>query len=134
MFDLMKDTYGYKTPEECFEDRDNNRPLWHQGIRLFCYHNKAALFEAIFKEADAYVGNRNIEEYSAAKRKGLFHFTIWTDGSKRKELESVKSFNITPDVSDYVLDNNGTLSDLERELDKLAVLLCEIFPYFKLKQ
>jgi len=121
MFDLMKDTYGYKTVKECFEDRDNHRPLWHQGIRLFCYHNKKALFELILVEhnEDIYCGNRNFEEFEPSEEAGIFDFSVWVDACERKELEPATSFNISKSSADYILDNNGPEEDLGHEVDKL---------------
>ena len=37
LYDLLKDKYGYNTPEECFEDRMNHRAEWYEAI---CDYNK----------------------------------------------------------------------------------------------
>jgi len=37
IYDELKEKYGYKTPEECFEDRVNHRAEWYNMI---CDYNK----------------------------------------------------------------------------------------------
>jgi hypothetical protein len=56
IYDELKDKCGYKTPEECFEDRMNHRTEWY---RLICEYNKndrTRLAKDILSRTDCYVG------------------------------------------------------------------------------
>ena len=59
IYDALKDLYGYKTPEECFEDRVNHRPEWYQMICEYNKDDKARLAKDILKLNDCYVGMRD---------------------------------------------------------------------------
>lgn len=123
IYDTLKDEFGYKSAEECFEDRHNHRALWHHLIKLFNYHNKAALSELIFDNCSYYVGCRSREEFLAAKAEGLYDYAIWVDASDRKPLEDESSFDIDVGLSDVIVDNNGTEEDLRVNIQLLAELL-----------
>jgi hypothetical protein len=62
IYDTLKDKYGYKTPEECFEDRVNHRAEWFDLICDYNKDDKARLAKEIMKSADIYVGMRSNEE------------------------------------------------------------------------
>ena len=108
IYDALKDELGYDNLEQCYNDRDNHRPLWHQLIKLFNFHDKAALSRLIFETEgqDMYVGCRNTEELQAAKKAGLFDYVVWVDASARKPDEKSTSFDISKCLADFTIDNN----------------------------
>jgi hypothetical protein len=119
IFPLLKDKYGYKTVEECFEDRLNHRAEWYDIISDFCSKDKGALTKEIFKKYDIYVGIRNPEEFLESKQYG--DISVWVDRSKHLPLEDVSSMGITVDMCDVIIDNNGTLEEFYNKIDEFLL-------------
>jgi len=109
----------YKTFEECFADRHNHRALWHDLISKYNRYDAARLGRELFAEYDMYVGLRSRREFDALKAEKAFDHVIWIDASKRHPPESSASMSIDASVADHIIDNNGTLQDLHRNLDNL---------------
>ena len=120
LFDQIKDRFGYKSPEECFEDRRNHRQLWYEAIRDYNQGDRARMGREIFENNVIYCGIRDREEFEALKAEKAFDLAIWLDASKRLPPEDSSSMNLSADFADRVIDNNGTLEDLYRRLDELA--------------
>ena len=55
LYDMLKDKYGYKTPEECFEDRVNHRQEWYEAIVEYNKDDRAKLAKGILERSDCYV-------------------------------------------------------------------------------
>lgn len=108
IYDALKDKHGYKTPEECFEDRVNHRPLWHDMIAEYNKDDKARLGKEILAMSDCYVGMRSDEEIIECLRQGIFDLVIWVDASERIEPESPESFKIDKSFAHIMVDNNST--------------------------
>lgn len=119
IFEDLKEKYGYKTLEECFEDRVNKRTEWHDLICEYNREDPARLARKIYEENDVYAGIRNPIEFDKAKEEGLFQASIWVDASKRLENEPVESNKMSKEKCDYILDNNGPLNNLEEEVEKV---------------
>lgn len=120
IFDIMKDEYGYATVDECFNDRHSHRDLWYQLICEYNKEDKAKLAKYIVSKSDIYVGMRDKEELMECRKQGVFDIVYWVDASLRvayREPES--SCNITPDMADYTVDNNGSLKQLEYYADAI---------------
>lgn len=120
IFDEMKDTHGYKTVEECFNDRhtDNNRVIWYNLISDYNKDDPARLAKLILSKHDIYCGLRSKRELDECYRQGIFDLTFWVDASKRVEyVEDKSSISITSEDCHYVLDNNSDLANLERQAD-----------------
>lgn len=110
----------YDTVEECFDDRGNHRELWFNLITQFNTPDLTALGQAIFEGHDVYCGIRNAREFHALRNAGVFDVAIWVDAEERVgSREDRSSCTVEPWMADFVLDNNGTLADLERNLDVL---------------
>lgn len=127
IFDLLKDKYGYKTFEECFEDRVNHRAEWHDLITDYNKYDKARLAKDILAKSDCYVGMRSGEEIRECLNQGLFDLIIWIDATERLPLEGLDSFQIDKSYADIIIDNNG---DEEAFLSKLKVLAKVLEPHF----
>ncbi|QXN72353.1 MazG-like nucleotide pyrophosphohydrolase [Rhodobacter phage RcSimone-Hastad] len=111
---------NYATVEECFADRANHRALWYDLITAHNTPDKSRLGREIFEENDVYCGIRNAREFHALKNAGVFHWAIWVDASERgMPVEDKSSCTVEPWMADFILDNNGTLEDLERGLNVL---------------
>lgn len=119
-FPALKDKYGYKDVEECYNDRSNHRAEWFDLITAHNTPDKSRLGREIFQENDVYCGIRNAREFHALKNAGVFHWAIWVDASERgMPVEGRDSCTVEPWMADFVLDNNGSVEDLERSLDVL---------------
>lgn len=123
LYDVLKEKYGYKTPEECFEDRVNHRPEWYQ---LICDYNKddrTRLAKDILKITNCYVGMRDRDEIEECKQKGVFDLVVWVDACKRLPKESADSFNIDETCADIIIDNNGTVEEFIRRVIRFGKTL-----------
>lgn len=123
IYDELKEKYGYKTPEECFEDRVNHRAEWHQLICDYNLEDKARLAKGILQYADCYVGMRDYREIKECINQDLFDLIVWVDGSKRLPLEGSDSFNIDPSDADIIVDNNGTFEEFRNRVIRLGKAL-----------
>lgn len=115
MFSLMKDSHGYSTVDECYQDRGNHREYWFKKINDYCKDNLSRVIEEIFADNDGCEGIRNREEFECAKEKNLFDLIIWVDASKRKPLEPSTSMQLTADDAHLILDNNSTEEAFEEK-------------------
>jgi len=123
IYDALKDKYGYKTPEECFDDRVNHRSEWYQMICDYNKDDKAKLAKEILKYNNTYVGMRNHDEIEECRKQGLFDLIIWVDASERLPKEDSTSFNITKADADIIVENNQDLKTFKNKIDKLGKLL-----------
>lgn len=121
LFPGLKDLYGYKTPQECYDDRHNHRVEWFELIKSYNEEggDLSKLAKIIYKNNDIYCGIRRIEEFLDIKNKNLFDISIWVDASKRLLPEDVSSITVMKEDCDYILDNNGSLDDLNKEVHRL---------------
>lgn len=112
----------YATVDDCFNDRQNNRKFWYDTISSY-NKDKAKLGREILSKYDIYCGLRNADELRAIKSEGIVDLVIWIDASKRQEKEDSSSCTVQPELADIIIDNNGSLSDLYRNLDNLMLSL-----------
>ena len=123
LYDLLKDKYGYLTPEECFEDRMNHRQEWYEAICDYNKDDKAKLAKGILERSDCYVGMRDRGEIEECIKQGLFDLVIWIDASERLPLEDASSFNIDKSCADIIVDNNGTEAQFRERVKRLGKIL-----------
>ena len=76
IFDELSKKYGYKTFEECFEDRVNHRAEWHDLICGYNKDDKSRLAKDIMKDNDMYVGMRDTKEAEKCIEDGVFDVII----------------------------------------------------------
>jgi len=113
IYDVLKDKYGYKTPEECFADRVNHRAEWHDLIVDYNKNDKARLAKDILKKADMYVGMRSDVEIQECMNQELFDYIIGVY-DPRKPHEPEDSFNIDLfKEADLIIPNGSSLGELE---------------------
>lgn len=119
VYPTLKDLYGYKSPEECFNDRHNHREEWFNLIKAF--NNPLwKLGEIIFQNHDIYCGIRNHEELKALKKIIPIAAVIWIDATERlRNTENASSMTINVEDCDIVITNNGTIKQLESSITKL---------------
>lgn len=107
----------YANAAQCFEDRAHHRKFWFDAITAYNTPDKSRLGREIFESFDVYCGIRNADEFEALKLARAFDFAIWVDASERAPSEGTDSCTVTPNMADYVLDNNGPVEDLPAKLD-----------------
>ena len=116
----LKEKYGYKSAEECYEDRMNRRAEWYDMICEYNKFDKARLAKDIMSNNDMYVGMRDSEEIKECKRINLFDLVIWIDAPNRLPKESKDSFNITKSDADIIIENNGAYQEFKDKIIRLA--------------
>jgi hypothetical protein len=127
VFPVLAPLYGYKTVQECFEDRGNHRSEWYDLIAARCKDDPATIGREIFEISDIYAGLRNKREFHGIKNAGLIDCAIWVDRSDHLPPEDKSSMSLEPWMTDYVIDNNGTLEQLYQAIDALYYTLAYRF-------
>ncbi len=116
---VLAEKYGYKTVQECFDDRVNHRAEWKELIFSYNQPDLTRLSKSILAENDVYVGMREIKELEACKAEGLFDLIVWVDDGYRKPPEDRSSMTITRNMADYVVWNSGDINNLILEAAKM---------------
>ncbi len=119
IYDQLKDQYGYANEQECYADRHNHRQEWYEAICAYNVPDAARLGREIFSAHDIYCGLRNKKEYHAMRNTGVFDYAIWVDRSDYLPAEPKTSMSLEQWMADFTIDNNGTLAELEFNVDQL---------------
>jgi hypothetical protein len=111
----------YDSVEACYADRHsgNNRAVWYDQIRDYNDPDLSRLARGLLADNDVYCGMRSADELVGCVKAGVFDAIIWVDRSQHVPMEDASSCTVTPGMADYILDNNGSLEDLERNLAEL---------------
>ena len=117
IFDSLKLKYGYKTSEECFEDRRNHRQEWADLITAFNNHDKTKLARMIFERHDIYVGIRRHDELDAGKSE-FKCLVVWIDAEGRIQKEPSTSMTVYKEQADIIIQNRTTIDQFHTNLDK----------------
>lgn len=125
IFKSLQDKYVYSSEEECYADRHNHRQEWYEMISGYCKPDAARLGREIFEEHDIYCGLRNKAEFHAMRNTGVFNYAIWVDRSDHLPLEPITSMTLKPWMANFVIDNNGSLTELENNVDSLVQFLLQ---------
>lgn len=119
LFSALKDKYGYKTFQECFEDRVNHRAEWKSLISDYNSIDRARLAKDILATSDIYVGMRDSDEIAECKNQHLFDLIIYVDASERLPMEGNDSNGISKDDADIIIENNGSLPEFVDKVYRL---------------
>ena len=106
----------YTSHDEAYSDRKAWRHFWFDAIEDYNEDDWSRLARELIKKYDCYDGMRSRKEYEASKH--LFDRIYWIDASDRKPLEPATSMQIKRDERMIVIDNNGYIDDLKRNLDE----------------
>lgn len=113
VFPVLRDKYGYRNVEECFNDRRNHRAEWKQLISDYNTPRKDRLIEEVLKESDMYVGIRCPLEFAAGRHR--FDLIVWVDASERKPSDPSMGIKYEPRKM-FRVDNNGTKGELYNDI------------------
>ena len=119
IFDKIKDTHGYTTVQECMDDRVNHRQLWYDMIADYNRDDPARLGRELYRENDIYCGLRHKREFHSMKNQGVFDCVLWVDRSDHLPAEDKTSMSLEPWMADFVIDNNGTESEMRAGVREL---------------
>lgn len=109
--------YGYKSAQECYDDRRNHREEWKQLITDYNTPDKSRLCREILAENDMYVGMRCADEFAASKH--LFDEIYYVDASDRvPEEDPTMKIEFDPSYMTWI-DNNGTIHDLVEQIEEI---------------
>lgn len=108
----------YPDFDTCYADRVNHRSKWFDAISEYNKDDAARLGRELFKEHDIYCGIRNIREFKALKAERAFFCAFWVDRSEIEPEEAQSSNTIGRENADYIINNNGSLEELEQEVRK----------------
>jgi hypothetical protein len=92
-------------------------------IHDYCRDDYARLGREIFAENEIYCGLRNKAEFHAMRNTGVFDYAVWVDRSDHLPAEDKSSMSLEIWMADFVIDNNGTLADLQRNTRELITHL-----------
>lgn len=123
IFEKLRDSCGYANERECYRDRHNHRTLWYDLISEYCEKDPARLGKEILSENDIYCGLRNKREFHSMRNQRVFDYVIWVDRSDHLPPEPYESMSLEIWMADYVIDNNGTLEELEDRVAELVPTL-----------
>jgi dephospho-CoA kinase len=124
LFDLaVSQGMDYCSQEDLYIRRGEVRKWMHEEIRKFNDVDLTRLARLVTKDNDIYCGMRNREELEACKAAGVFDVVIWVDASERLPPEPIESMQLCKDDADIIIDNNGTLKDLQDQADFMMVML-----------
>lgn len=115
---------GEKSSQHHFSERHKHRMLWMKLISLYNSADKAALAKHILSKTDLYVGMRSNLEYNECIGQGLFDLVIYVDASKRVDYKDPTA-EIEYDNTMYLVSNNGSLYNLEEEVDLLYEMMVD---------
>lgn len=117
VYPLMADLY----PDwrACYEDRARHRALWFHAIKAYNLRPGPTLAQQILTDHDIYVGMRSREEFE--RTRDSFDVVLWVDALQRLPPEPMGSMELNPCDADLIIDNNGTLQDLETRVRELVL-------------
>ena len=119
VYPALKDQYGYTDVEGCYADRHNHREEWYNLIASYCEEDAAKLGLEIYDEYDIYCGLRNKREFRALRNMEAFTASIWVDRSDHLPPEDKSSLTIEEYMTDFTIDNNRDLKQLEENVVNL---------------
>jgi hypothetical protein len=122
IFPILRVKYGYKTVQECFEDRDNHRIEWRDLVNEYNTPDLTRLVRENLFENDIYVGLRDHDQYKACMDNNLFDYVLFVDAWPRNDFNDL-SMNIKFDPSKmFLVKNDGSKKDLESFLFKFLMI------------
>lgn len=106
------------TPEEAHAKRREDRPRWAAKGDELCARagDPAFLVRESLKGGEIVVGIRRLAEIQTVKNLNLVDLVIWLDRTVVRDT----TIEFDSRMADVIIDNNGTILELERKLRKLA--------------
>jgi hypothetical protein len=117
--------WNYTDKTLCYADRGNHRPLWANMISKYNTPDKSrTATEMLAAGYDIYCGMRMRDELEASRH--LFDKVVWVDRAYHLPSEAFDSMELNAGDATHILDNNGTLYQLKRNVERLMALSAEM--------
>jgi len=116
IYDKLKNKYGYKNFNHCYNDRSNHRAEWHNLICEYNKDDKAKLAKKIILLNDMYVGMRSNEEIEKCQEDNLFDYII-SVYDPNKPLEPKDSFDIDLFEKSDIIFITGDLDKVRKNVE-----------------
>jgi hypothetical protein len=117
--------WNYTDKTLCYADRGNHRALWADMIAKYNTPDKSRTATGMIAAGyDIYCGMRRRDELEATRH--LFDKIVWVDRSLHLPPEPASSMDLTAQDATHFLNNNGTLQDLRRNVEKIMALGAEM--------
>lgn len=126
IFPILSPMYGYKTTDECYNDRHNHRKEWYDLIANHNADDPSRLGKDILSEYDIYCGLRRKEELQSLIYQDVCDYVIWVDASKRLPPEDESSCTVTQSMADYTIDNNLDYDNLVKNVKTIIDFILDI--------
>jgi hypothetical protein len=112
LFKELSEKHGYKTIQEAYDNRRENRKEWYEAIQRYNTPDKTRLAREVMKRGEVYVGMRDIDELTACVEESVFDLVLGVF-DPRKPRESHSNVVSALDHSDYFIINDKGLEELE---------------------
>lgn len=108
----------YGSKETFYESRRYHRDIWGYWVKQFNKDDPIKLYQlAIDKGERVFVGLRKVKEYDSFREKFPNSFSIWV---QRDSVKHDPTQEYGPDKCDFIIQNNGTIEELENKVKKLV--------------
>jgi hypothetical protein len=104
------------TPTEAHARRRGERDRWAAKGDFLCTNDPAYLVRGCLEDGDIVVGIRRLAEIQTVRALGLVDLIVWIDRTVVRD----STIEFDSRMCDVILDNNGTIPELERRLRALA--------------
>lgn len=108
------------TPDEAYAERHRHRQFWLDWCHAFRDPDLTLIVRMLLGEGDVVVGLRGEGEFAACVRDRVFDLSVWVE---RPGVERDFTVEFRREDCDIVLSNDGSLSDLDRKVGRLAAVL-----------
>jgi len=115
-FDALARQYGYQSVQEAFDDRANHRVEWAEIIWAYNQPDGLTLYRGMLDAGDILDGIRRAPELLALRQNAMIDLVIWIE----RDVPNDPSLEMTSDVADIIIPNNGTLDELYERLARIA--------------
>lgn len=119
MLPLVAEARG-ESPEKAWAERHANREWWYLFCNEYRKNDPARIVKDCLKHSDIICGVRDGFELKAAVDQKLIDLTIWVH-SPRVRVDSTVTYQEKD--CDLTIDNSGSIEDLYRKLERLAISL-----------
>jgi hypothetical protein len=82
-------------------------------------HHPTLVGHDVWEEVEVYSGVSDIVEYRYLAANKLFDLSIWVDAEERVQRRKDSGMTVSIKQAQYVIDNNGSLQDLNCNVDAL---------------
>lgn len=109
-----------ETLEYAWATRHQNREWWYEFCNEYRKHDPTRLVRDCLEHSDVVCGIRDDFELKAVLRANLVDLAIWVN---RPGIEKDKTVTYQEKDCDISIHNSGSIEDLHRKLERLAVSL-----------